>query len=201
MTDGHISSAAFTEATRFLLEHLVLYDDQPSQSWSLSMWDQSSECPELVCQKVFHDEEQFSSLDAYSVQQSHQQTVCLEYRIAYNSSYEVPVLYMKGQYTDGSPVSADKFWDFISRCPTTPQLNDLIPGMTQVEHPHLGIPYYLFHPCKTAQLMHTVLVSDDVCAEPLPHAARYLVLWLSLLASPFGLNLPLGMFQRDQISR
>ena len=96
--------------------------------------------------------------------------------------------------------------------PRLPPMSMLSSSITQVEHPVYGIPYYMLHPCETASLMQTCLLSegrkgcDSQGRATLPAAAssaasaafygdspRYLVLWLSLSAPVVGLHVPLQL--------
>ena len=59
------------------------------------------------------------------------------------------------------------------------------PGVTQQEHPVLGLPYYALHGCETAALMATMGHTE---ADP-----GYVVGWLSLLGPLVGVSVPLAL--------
>ena len=103
--------------------------------------------------------------------------------------------------------------------PRLPPMSMLSSSITQVEHPVYGIPYYMLHPCETASLMQTCLLSegrkggDFHGRGTLPAAAssaasaavcgdspQYLVLWLSLSAPVVGLHVPLQLARLSAFS-
>eukprot|EP01134_Creolimax_fragrantissima_P001457 CFRG1457T1 len=129
-----------------------------------------------------------------------------EYHIVYSTPFRVPVLYITGRRMDGRLLRSR---DILESLPTYKQntLNSLTtPALTQVEHPILGIPFLMVHPCRTEELMTIVLnscvrgtqtesspISDLMDNEKLSTNApkqngNYIVTWLALVAPTFGLG-------------
>ena len=61
--------------------------------------------------------------------------------------------------------------------------------ISQIEHPHLNTPWYMLHPCQTAELLQLVLLTDeseagtptvDNCLE-FDNGLRYMTAWFSLV--------------------
>uniref|UniRef100_UPI00358E6FE4 ubiquitin-like-conjugating enzyme ATG10 isoform X4 n=1 Tax=Myxine glutinosa TaxID=7769 RepID=UPI00358E6FE4 len=140
-------------------------------------------------------------------------TARFEYHVVYSLSYAVPVLYLNAHTLDGRRLSLDSI---LSRASLTlragldgagtsrvsgaeSQDGDDYDGrtecairwdgLTQQEHPLLGHPFYVLHPCRTAQLLQPIV--------GLAHAERrqlnYLVSWLSTVGPAVGLSLPLHL--------
>nr|CAH8849275.1 unnamed protein product [Trichobilharzia regenti] len=115
--------------------------------------------------------------------------IVIEYRVVYSESYQVPVLLIRFQTKSGRSLQHEKLWCENLRSSAFPiSMNPLpLSALSEIEHPHLGIPFYQFHPCKTAELMAEVFSSASVDSiSPL----KYTIMWLSLIASPLGLHLP-----------
>lgn len=116
--------------------------------------------------------------------------IILEYRIGFSIVYEVPILFMRIQTEDGLMVGHDGFWAVILRLLTHKcNLNEPLPysAFSQVEHAHLGTPFYQFHPCKTKDLMNEILSMDDYLNGV--KSIDYMFLWLSLIAGTLGLTI------------
>ncbi|KAH9587490.1 E2-like conjugating enzyme atg10 [Schistosoma haematobium] len=115
--------------------------------------------------------------------------ILAEYRIVFSHSYQVPVLLMRFQTKSGRSLHHDKLWSENFRSSVFP-LSEVplsLHALSEIEHPRLGIPFYEFHPCKTADLMKEVFYSQPT---QLNDPVKYMIMWLSLIASPFGLHLP-----------
>ena len=66
--------------------------------------------------------------------------------------------------------------------------------ISQIEHPHLGSPWFMLHPCQTNELMDLMLFPDGntSAAQNSIDAAgglQYMTAWFSLVAPPFCLQL------------
>uniref|UniRef100_UPI00358F5432 ubiquitin-like-conjugating enzyme ATG10 isoform X2 n=1 Tax=Myxine glutinosa TaxID=7769 RepID=UPI00358F5432 len=108
-------------------------------------------------------------------------TARFEYHVVYSLSYAVPVLYLNAHTLDGRRLSLDSI---LSRASLTlragldgagtsrvsgaeSQDGDDYDGrtecairwdgLTQQEHPLLGHPFYVLHPCRTAQLLQPIV--------------------------------------------
>jgi len=57
--------------------------------------------------------------------------------------------------------------------------------ISQTEHPHLNNPWYMLHPCQTAELLQLMLESEDnaTTARASQHhsSLRYMTAWFSLV--------------------
>ena len=95
--------------------------------------------------------------------------------------------------TDGSMLKWD---DIVASLPKTYQGNAQRPDaqwtfISSVEHPHLNTPWFMLHPCQTAELMQLMLAADASSSQCPPGNAqtasscdggRYMKAWLSLIA-------------------
>lgn len=65
--------------------------------------------------------------------------------------------------------------------------------ISQIDHPHLGSPWYMLHPCQTSELMSLMLLpNDNTSARQSIHAVgglQYMTAWFSLVAPPLYLQL------------
>ncbi|ERE81672.1 ubiquitin-like-conjugating enzyme ATG10-like protein [Cricetulus griseus] len=56
------------------------------------------------------------------------------------------------------------------------------------EHPILGQPFFVLHPCKTNEFMTAVLKNP----QKINRNVNYITSWLSIMGPVVGLNLPLS---------
>lgn len=66
--------------------------------------------------------------------------------------------------------------------------------ISQIDHPHLGSPWYMLHPCQTNELTELMLLPDDntSAAQNCIDACgglQYMTAWFSLIAPAFCLQL------------
>ncbi|KAJ3595206.1 hypothetical protein NHX12_004510 [Muraenolepis orangiensis] len=99
-----------------------------------------------------------------------------EYHILFSCSYGMPVLYFTVFDLEGRSVCLEQVWDLVhpnyrKRLQQSPWST-----ITQQEHPMLGRPFFVLHPCKTEEFM----------------KVNHLVTWLSVVAPLVGLDLPLS---------
>lgn len=99
------------------------------------------------------------------------------YHIIYSLSYSVPVLYFNAYHENGKLLSLDEIWNKIPKCYLSEI--DKWSTITQQEHPILGIPYFMIHPCYTADFMKNHSMNN------------YLITWLSTVGPLAGLKLSL----------
>lgn len=99
------------------------------------------------------------------------------YHIIYSTSYSVPVLYFNAYHENGKLLSLDEIWNKIPKCYLSEI--DKWSTITQQEHPILGIPYFMIHPCYTADFMKNHSTTN------------YLICWLSTVGPLAGLQLSL----------
>ncbi|XP_028413493.1 ubiquitin-like-conjugating enzyme ATG10 [Dendronephthya gigantea] len=111
-----------------------------------------------------------------------------EYHVVYSSSYNVPVLYFNAWSQDGKLLSLSDIWQQVSEIHQDFLNHDKWSFITQQEHPLLHRPYFLIHPCHTAELMKQILMNTSVHKRD---ATLYLTTWLSAVGSAVGIRLPL----------
>lgn len=99
------------------------------------------------------------------------------YHVIYSLSYSVPVLYFNAYHENGKLLSLDEIWNKIPKCYQSE--TDKWSTITQQDHPILGIPYFMIHPCYTADFMKNRSTTN------------YLISWLSTVGSLAGLQLSL----------
>lgn len=104
----------------------------------------------------------------------------LEHHIVYSTSYQVPVIYFKAAFSDGTPLSHEEIFCYI--IPDAYQ--DAI--VSQNDHPVLGTPCWYIHPCDTRSLINTMTF------DPLD----YIKVWLSVYGPIVKCSIPTSMFTR-----
>ncbi|CEP15939.1 hypothetical protein [Parasitella parasitica] len=103
----------------------------------------------------------------------------LEHHIVYSTSFQVPVLYFRVSFSDGTPLSHQEIFQFVIP-------NDYHDAnITQNEHPILGKPCWYIHPCNTRGLMETMAFDQ----------LDYIKAWLSVYGPIAKYNIPNSMFQ------
>ncbi|XP_068522867.1 ubiquitin-like-conjugating enzyme ATG10 isoform X1 [Anas acuta] len=117
-----------------------------------------------------------------------EEVVRYEYHVLYSSSYQVPVLYFRACFLDGRPLTLDEIWKSVHACYQARLLEGPWDTITQQEHPLLGQPFFVLHPCRTNEFMSSVLASS----RKQNRHTNYIILWLSTVGPVVGLNLPLS---------
>lgn len=64
---------------------------------------------------------------------------------------------------------------------------------TLQEHPELGRPWYMLHPCGTSEWMKLLLSSEVSAAQNRIPREKYLLSWFSVVGQVFGIKLHLEM--------
>ncbi|XP_011944516.1 PREDICTED: ubiquitin-like-conjugating enzyme ATG10 isoform X3 [Cercocebus atys] len=111
-----------------------------------------------------------------------------EYHVLYSCSYQVPVLYFRASFLDGRPLTLKDIWEGVHECYKTRLLQGPWDTITQQEHPILGQPFFVLHPCKTNEFMAPVLKNS----RKINKNVNYITSWLSIVGPVVGLNLPLS---------
>ncbi|XP_033019591.1 ubiquitin-like-conjugating enzyme ATG10 isoform X2 [Lacerta agilis] len=134
-----------------------------------------------------------------------------EYHVLYSCSYQAPVLYFRACFLDGRPLTLDEIWKGVHECyreqlwqgpwDTITQQNSLdskaimftctkgrVGLLLNEEHPLLGQPFFVLHPCRTNEFMSAVLSSSYKQSRN----TNYIISWLSIVGPMVGLNLPLS---------
>ncbi|NXA04545.1 ATG10 enzyme, partial [Sapayoa aenigma] len=117
-----------------------------------------------------------------------EEVIRYEYHVLYSSSYQVPVLYFRACFLDGRPLTLDEMWRSVHGCYQDRLQEGPWDTITQQEHPILGQPFFVLHPCRTNEFISAVL------SGPRGHDrhTNYITLWLSTVGPVVGLNLPLS---------
>ncbi|XP_074240293.1 ubiquitin-like-conjugating enzyme ATG10 isoform X3 [Saimiri boliviensis] len=116
------------------------------------------------------------------------QVIKYEYHVLYSCSYQVPVLYFRASFLDGRPLTLKDIWEGVHECYKTRLLQGPWDTITQQEHPILGQPFFVLHPCKTNEFMTPVLKNS----RKINKNVNYITSWLSIVGPVVGLNLPLS---------
>ncbi|KAM4875368.1 ubiquitin-like-conjugating enzyme ATG10 isoform 3-T3 [Thomomys bottae] len=111
-----------------------------------------------------------------------------EYHVLYSCSYQVPVLYFRASFLDGRPLALKDIWEGVHECYKTRLLQGPWDTITQQEHPILGQPFFVLHPCKTNEFMTPMLKNS----QKINRNVNYITSWLSIVGPVVGLNLPLS---------
>ncbi|CAL1270579.1 unnamed protein product [Larinioides sclopetarius] len=101
------------------------------------------------------------------------------YHIIYSESYSVPVLWFTAHRSNGKLLPLEELWKLIPNCFKSSDPDTKWNMLTQQEHPMLGIPYFMVHPCYTSDLL-------SVCCSK-----NYIISWLSAVGPVAGLTLSL----------
>ncbi|XP_021235528.1 ubiquitin-like-conjugating enzyme ATG10 isoform X3 [Numida meleagris] len=117
-----------------------------------------------------------------------EEVIRYEYHVLYSSSYQVPVLYFRACFLDGRPLTLDEIWKSVHVCYQARLQEGPWDTITQQEHPLLGQPFFVLHPCRTNEFMCSILSSS----RKENRHRNYIILWLSTVGPVVGLNLPLS---------
>lgn len=115
--------------------------------------------------------------------------IIAEYSIVWSSSYQVPVLYFslweecgtkRSSLTEGISEVVHSF-EKRAGFEDNPEVIKMNALLSQGEHPLLGVPAWYLHPCKTGNVMETIVPRDEWF--------NYLKAWLALYGSFAGLKI------------
>ncbi|XP_069367428.1 ubiquitin-like-conjugating enzyme ATG10 isoform X2 [Paralichthys olivaceus] len=113
-----------------------------------------------------------------------------EYHILYSCSYSTPVLYFRAFTLEGRSLSLEEVWSSVHPNFRIRLQNSPLDTITQQEHPLLGQPFFMLHPCKTEEFMKPVLQ----LAQDQHRPVNYVLTWLSVVGPLVGLDVPLMYF-------
>lgn len=116
------------------------------------------------------------------------QVLRYEYHVLYSRSFRVPVLYFRASFLDGRPLTLEDIWEGVHQCYRARVLQAPWDAITQQEHPILGQPFFVLHPCKTNEFMTPVLKNP----QKINRNINYITTWLSVVGPVVGLTLPLS---------
>uniref|UniRef100_A0A8D0DJ97 Ubiquitin-like-conjugating enzyme ATG10 n=1 Tax=Salvator merianae TaxID=96440 RepID=A0A8D0DJ97_SALMN len=111
-----------------------------------------------------------------------------EYHVLYSCSYQAPVLYFRACFLDGRSLTLDEIWKSVHDCYRERLWHGPWDTITQQEHPFLGQPFFVLHPCRTNEFMAPLLSSSYKQGR----STNYIISWLSTVGPVVGLNLPLS---------
>lgn len=117
----------------------------------------------------------------------------VEYHILLSPSYQAPVLYFQiTAHSSGIPLSvslSDVYTILVSAdSRVAVEKVGVIGGISQGDHPVLGIPYYFVHPCNTVDAMREWELEWEKGMGP----EAYLGIWMGLVGGVVGLWMPGG---------
>ncbi|XP_077203631.1 ubiquitin-like-conjugating enzyme ATG10 [Paroedura picta] len=111
-----------------------------------------------------------------------------EYHVLYSCSYQAPVLYFRACFLDGRPLTLGEIWNGVHECYRDRLWQGPWDTITQQEHPLLGQPFFVLHPCRTNEFMASILSSS----HKENRSTNYVISWLSVVGPVVGLHLPLS---------
>lgn len=115
--------------------------------------------------------------------------IIAEYSVVWSSSYQVPVLYFslweehgtkRSSLTEGISEVVHSFEKHVG-FEDNPEVIKMNALLSQGEHPLLGVPAWYLHPCKTGNVMETIVPKEEWF--------NYLKAWLALYGSFAGLKI------------
>ncbi|XP_042354001.1 ubiquitin-like-conjugating enzyme ATG10 isoform X2 [Plectropomus leopardus] len=80
-----------------------------------------------------------------------------EYHILHSCSYGTPVLYFRAFTQEGRSLSLEEVWSSVHPNFRLRLQNSPLNTITLQEHPLLGQPFFMLHPCRTEEFMRPVL--------------------------------------------
>ncbi|XP_062985721.1 ubiquitin-like-conjugating enzyme ATG10 [Elgaria multicarinata webbii] len=148
-----------------------------------------SEIGEIVTDEITftHIEESPDDSQAAEISAT-SEVIRYEYHVLYSSSYQAPALYFRAGFLDGRPLTLDEIWKGVHECYRERLQQGPWDTITQQEHPLLGQPFFVLHPCRTNEFMASVLSSSHKQNK----STNYIISWLSIVGPVVGLNLPLS---------
>ncbi|XP_060764790.1 ubiquitin-like-conjugating enzyme ATG10 isoform X5 [Neoarius graeffei] len=124
---------------------------------------------------------------AYTICES-QLLMHYEYHVLYSFSHQVPILYFRATTLDGQPLSLHEVWSNIHPNYKERLLQRPWDTLTQQEHPFLGQPFFMLHPCHTEDFMGPLVKM----AHAKKRKVNYIATWLSVVGPVVGLDVPLS---------
>ncbi|XP_032388259.1 ubiquitin-like-conjugating enzyme ATG10 [Etheostoma spectabile] len=133
------------------------------------------------------DDEEDEDDGVCAVSEGSSQTLQYEYHILHSCSYSAPVLYFRAFTQDGRSLSLEEVWSSVHPNFRLRLQNSPLNTITLQEHPLLGQPFFMIHPCRTEEFMRPVLQA----ARDQHRSVNYVLLWLSVVGPVVGLDVPL----------
>ncbi|XP_026231283.1 ubiquitin-like-conjugating enzyme ATG10 [Anabas testudineus] len=173
--EGYLRKAALKSA---VINSNPLWDQERSKSNSKA-WSDLQEQE----QSVLIDEDDGDCM----VPAGNSQVLQYEYHILYSCSYNTPVLYFRVSTLDGRSLLLEEVWSSVHPNLKVKLHNSPLNTITQQEHPLLGQPFFMLHPCRTQEFMRPVLQAAQEQCRPV----NYVLMWLSVVGPLVGLDIPL----------
>ncbi|XP_030257563.1 ubiquitin-like-conjugating enzyme ATG10 isoform X2 [Sparus aurata] len=114
-----------------------------------------------------------------------------EYHIMYSCSYSTPVLYFRASTLQGRSLSLEEVWSSVHPNFRLRLQNSPLNTISLQEHPLLGQPFFMLHPCRTEEFMRPVLLAAQEQHRPV----NYVLSWLSVVGPVVGLDVTLRYSQ------
>ncbi|XP_069001612.1 ubiquitin-like-conjugating enzyme ATG10 [Embiotoca jacksoni] len=145
------------------------------------------ETQQAAAASVGEEDEEDDDEGVCTVTHSSSRVLQYEYHILFSCSHSTPVLYFRATTLEGRSLTLEEVWkavhpNFRLRLQHSP-LNTI----TQQEHPLLGQPFFMLHPCRTEEFMRPVLQAGQNQNRPV----NYVLSWLSVVGPVVGLDVPL----------
>ncbi|XP_075994648.1 ubiquitin-like-conjugating enzyme ATG10 isoform X2 [Genypterus blacodes] len=142
------------------------------------------------------DDEDDGVCEAPEGSSSSSQVLQYEYHILYSCSYRTPVLYFRAFTLEGRSLSLEEVWSSVHPNYRARLQQSPLNTITQQEHPMLGQPFFVLHPCRTEEFMSPVLQA----AQQQSRWVNYVLTWLSVVAPVVGLEVPLDYWAHPSSS-
>ncbi|KAK1800884.1 hypothetical protein P4O66_006067 [Electrophorus voltai] len=138
---------------------------------------------------IVTEEDQVDNVDGGTCSVCESQAVVhYEYHVLYSCSYQAPVLYFRASSMDGRPLSLEEVWNNVHPNYRERLLQGPWDTLTQQEHPLLGQPFFMLHPCRTEEFIRPILQM----AHSEKRRVNYILAWLSVVGPVVGLDIPLS---------
>lgn len=183
--NGLLLYSEFIEQAKEFIELSNKFGD----SWKLESNSNNKECGTylLYNQKISTNfvsltEETTSDKQNEIENQSNTEIINIQYHIIYSLSYQVPILFFKAYFSNGSIISLENAWKIFGNNFLSDNSNasksDLYSILTQMDHPILFKPFLCLHPCRTNEILSNT-----------PNSKNLIVTFISLMGPYVGLNL------------
>ncbi|XP_069483673.1 ubiquitin-like-conjugating enzyme ATG10 isoform X2 [Ambystoma mexicanum] len=111
-----------------------------------------------------------------------------EYHVLYSISYQAPVLYFRASFLDGRPLSLEEIWKGVHEFYRPRLLQGPWDTISQQEHPLLGQPFFVLHPCRTNEFMAPILAISGKEKRNI----NYITSWMSIVGPVVGIHLSMS---------
>ena len=202
MSDGCLTKEQFNNAIDRFIEkcldlnenwHARFVENDPEQRYLAkrqivaTAGEEKTKC-ETVDVEENLDENAFESCVYSRNTDQLKKILTFEYHVVFSLSYNVPVLYFSAWTQDGQLLSLDDIWKQVPEIHQEFLSYDKWSFITQQEHPLLHRPFFLVHPCHTADMMKQLLKNSSAYETDF---SCYLTTWLSAVGPTVGIRLPL----------